>query len=162
MSAEIRHILVPLDFSENAHRAMDVAAAMAQRFGAAVTLVHVVETMPYDIYLREGQVWVAPFAPTAKDFEKEWERYTESLQKRMNELAQSCGQSCQPVVREGDTVTEILRQIDESRPDIVVMCTHGWTGLRHAMLGSVTEKVVRRSPVPVLTVRAIEQAEAAA
>ncbi|HEX9844699.1 MAG TPA: universal stress protein, partial [bacterium] len=59
-------------------------------------------------------------------------------------------------VKHGHSVDEILRVIDEYKPDLVVMATHGRTGVRHMLLGSVAERIVRLSPVPVLTVRAAE------
>jgi len=57
------------------------------------------------------------------------------------------------VVRSGSAEAEILRFAEEEKIDLIVMATHGWTGLKHILMGSVTEKVVRRSPVPVLTVK---------
>jgi len=57
------------------------------------------------------------------------------------------------VVRSGVAEKEILRFAEEERIDLVVMATHGWTGLRHMLMGSVAEKVVRYSPIPVLTVK---------
>jgi nucleotide-binding universal stress UspA family protein len=57
-------------------------------------------------------------------------------------------------VKHGNSAEEILRAIDEYKPDLVVMATHGRTGLKHMLMGSVAERIVRLSPVPVLTVRA--------
>ena len=74
-----------------------------------------------------------------------------------NQLEKLAEGKAKTAVRRGHAVEEILKEVESYKPDVVVMCTHGWKGLKHMLLGSVAERVVRHSPVPVLTTRAQDQ-----
>lgn len=159
MKLKIKSILVPLDFSKNAQAGKEMADFLAAQFGAKVELLHVVETAPFAAYVERGDVGGEPIedplgeaVPGArtrviiKDLVKD-------AQKQLDGMKKGKKAAYRTVVRQGHAVDEILKEIAERKPDLLVLCTHGWSGLKHLMLGSVAEKVVRLSPVPVLTVK---------
>jgi len=142
-------ILVPVDFEDASHRAVDMARDLAARLGAEPVLLHVYQ-LP--VYTYPGlEPGVLP------QFTGE---VTAAAKRALEKLAGEVG-GLRSVLREGDPATEILAAIDDLAPVMVVMGTHGRRGLTHLLLGSVAEKVVRRSHVPVLTVRTAEERKAA-
>jgi len=135
----IRSILHPTDFSERSEYAFRVACSLARDYQARLIVLHVATT-PVIVY---GTGVVPPDA----------ERYRTELQEKLTKL-----QTQDPTVRvecrlatNGDAVPEILRVARES--DLIVMGTHGWTGLSRLLMGSVAEGVVRKASCPVLTLR---------
>ncbi len=138
----LQRILVPTDFSEHSLTGLPYAASIASRFAASVVLLHVAENIP-----RRGRERASPSEATLR---QQTER--DSLQSLL-EAQTRHGIACTPLVRIGAPAEEILRCVEEERIDLVVMATHGRTGVRHMLMGSVAETVVRRSPVPVLTVK---------
>jgi nucleotide-binding universal stress UspA family protein len=134
------HILVPTDFSEPSERAQSIAIDLARAFGAKLTLLHV-WSMLYARY-GEGMTW-----PVAA-MEHAAQKALEGARARAAELyAQT-----DAVLRSGGELEEILDVVAAQKIDLVVMGTHGRRGLPRLLVGSVAEKVVRMSPVPVLTV----------
>jgi universal stress protein A len=143
----IGRILVPIDFSEHSQKALRYALAFADQFDAEVTLVHVVEQMVYP-----GD-WMYP-PLTAGDFaaEKRGE-----MVERLRSLDAGSGVKTQHVVRLGRAWQEVIEIAKEQKADLIILATHGYTGLKHVLLGSVAEKIVRHAPCPVLSVRADER-----
>jgi len=141
-----RKILCPLDFSRHSNRALDTACELARQNGASLTLMHAYVIPSYP--LPEGYV-LASSETVAEILSK--------TQHAMNEARAKAVAAGVPdvdiVMSEGAPFTEILRVARESTCDLIVIATHGRTGLKHALLGSVTEKVVRKSPCAVLVVR---------
>lgn len=140
----IRSILVPVDFSPASEAALKLALDVAQRFDASVTILHVYGIPAYAF--PEGFV-LAPdvltkFAAGAQDA-------VEKLRARY----ESAGVPLRAVSAPGIPDQEIVERAKAERVDLVVMGTHGRTGLKHVLLGSIAERVVRLSPCPVLTVR---------
>jgi nucleotide-binding universal stress UspA family protein len=137
-------ILCPVDFSPFARHALDHAAVLARWYEAELTVLHVSPSMP-TMFAPEPGLNAATLAP----FDKE------SLRRDLNafvgDLRVATG-ALQLVLRPGAAATEILRHAAETKADLVVLGTHGRTGFEHFMLGSVTEKVVRKALCPVLTV----------
>jgi nucleotide-binding universal stress UspA family protein len=144
---DIRRILVPTDFSKHSHNALNYAVAFADKFGAELYLLHVVQDLA--LFIPEA-VSVAP--PVAPAVEQMTAAVHEALQRvvRENDLGRF-KVHCE--VREGTPFYEIIQFARESDIDLIIMGTHGHTGLAHVLLGSVTEKVVRKAPCPVLTIR---------
>jgi nucleotide-binding universal stress UspA family protein len=141
----LRQILVPTDFSPSAAAALECAAELASRFDARIQLLHVLPTVAQFVPFPE----VAPL-PTG---------WLESLSLQAHaQLGREARRVDRAKVttelREGSIVDAILEGAAASKSDLIVMGTHGRRGLSHALLGSVAERVVRLSPVPVLTVRA--------
>jgi nucleotide-binding universal stress UspA family protein len=143
--AEIKRILCPVDFSDTSEYALRYAVDLASRLNADVHLVHAYQLPTYA--LPDGAILAQP------DFVA---NLTTEVQKQIDELARrygSHGVALETHVVEGVAYAEIDRLAEEISADLVVMGTHGRTGLTHLLLGSVAERVVRTSKVPVLTVR---------
>jgi nucleotide-binding universal stress UspA family protein len=140
----IRKILVPTDFSEHSALALTYAFDLAKRYEAALTLLHVYPVVNYAA--AEGFALYTP---------EQLANLTTQLSTQLRasvDVARTAGvQQIDSVMEQGDAYKEIL----ELSPgfDLIVMGTHGRTGLKHALMGSVAEKIVRTSPCPVLTVR---------
>jgi nucleotide-binding universal stress UspA family protein len=140
----IERILCPSDFSETSSAALDMAIELARRFDAVVTLFHTHQVPSY--VFPDGMLPVTP--QVLQDLER-------SIVAELTRLASRCeaaGVAVRIAHRIGVPYSEIIRYADETQADLIVMGTHGRTGLRHALLGSTAEKVVRRAPCPVLTV----------
>ncbi|HEU0035604.1 MAG TPA: universal stress protein [Kofleriaceae bacterium] len=141
---ELRHILCPTDFSESSHHAVRLAGELAQSTGASITLLHVLE-LPV-AYSGE---------PHPPELYREIDvRSTELLQKWAAALRRESGAQVTTKVRLGWPGAETLAMLDEdSSYDLVVMGSHGRTGIKRALLGSVAEKTVRHARCPVLVAR---------
>jgi nucleotide-binding universal stress UspA family protein len=136
----VRTILHPTDFSGPSRSALGLAWALARDYGARLIVVHVVA--PPVVVSAEG---VAPLNP---------DEFRAAAREELGRLAVPCADV--PVERrleEGDAAAEILRAARESNADLIVMGTHGRTGLSRLLMGSVAEQVVRRASCPVLTVK---------
>ena len=151
-------ILVPTDFSTGAEHAAVAAAELARSLGGTVTLLHVYN--PPSLMFPDGST----FAPTPAQLVEASERADEDLAVASRALASRLGDGVdiRTATAIGDAADEIVRLADSGRFDVVVMGTHGRTGLRRLVLGSVAEKVLRRATIPVLTVREHKGGEAAA
>jgi nucleotide-binding universal stress UspA family protein len=151
MSA-IRKILVPVDFSAGARAVVDYAARLALRVGASVELLHV-WTPPSLIPDR-----LLVIAPDQKGdgvtLEDLAQARAHTEMKELEVLLRQHGiENARVHVVIGDPAHEIIRLAERAGIDLIVMGTHGRTGLTHLLLGSVSEKVLRRAPCAVLTVR---------
>ncbi len=139
----LKRILVPTDFSDYSKGAITYACELAQRFGADLKLLHV--GMP--------PVTPVPFGPTMSD---QMFQTKETAKKAFEELdapGLDRVSRVDRVLRIGTPFVEIVRYAREDDIDLIVMGTHGHTGLVHALIGSVAEKVVRMASCPVLTIR---------
>lgn len=145
-----RLILVPYDFSPCSRSAANLAVTEAGVHGAGLLLLHVVELLPR--FGPDTTLIIAEDSVTPIGIHTYFRRRAET------ELAELVGELGGPVaircfVREGVPAHEILAAAHEQAVDAIVMGTHGRTGIRHALAGSVAERVVRMSAVPVFTVR---------
>jgi nucleotide-binding universal stress UspA family protein len=137
----LRSILCPVDLSEGSGRLLHLAAALAQAHGARLVVLHVAETPPF----------VSP-----GDLQKALRRkdgYRHELEELLHGLAPGLPCPAEYRVEDGDPVTEILYQAADLPCDLIVLGTHGRTGLGRVFLGSVAEAVVRKAPCPVLTLK---------
>lgn len=142
---QFKKILHPTDFSDYSKEALDVAAVMARKFGAELIILHVVETYDY-----------APpeYYMAADELHKEVERRLEGSRKHLEEMAAQMGDiKTRTLVTEGKPFVQIIRAAKEEGADMIVLGTHGRSGLAHILIGSTAEKVVRKAPCPVLTIR---------
>jgi nucleotide-binding universal stress UspA family protein len=139
-------ILAPVDFSEYSAKALDYVKAFAKQFEANVVLVHVVEPT------------VIPdnFGIVPPSYEEVGGALVKAAEERMEHMAGEI--SSRPgivrwVVCTGRAPWEIVRVAGETEADLIIITTHGYTGLKHVLMGSTAELIVRHAPCPVLTVR---------
>lgn len=139
----IHHIIAATDFSEQSHDAIAVAVDLARRLDADLTLVHVWQITPLVAIGAEyatGEL-VGPLLDAAKEqLDDEVAQWKETYPRVSGDL------------RTGVAWDQVIDAAREQKAGLIVMGTHGRTGVRRALLGSVAEKVVRLAPVPVLTV----------
>jgi len=150
MIPTFRRILAPIDFSSASAAAASYAAELAKGFGAKVHVLHAWEA---PVYLRPDlTVWSGEVSATLGD------EIRHSAERAMLEFFEKMKFEGDPSftheVRQGTPYKTILAVAEAGSFDLLVMGTHGRTGLSHALLGSVAEKVVRHATCPVLTVRA--------
>ena len=143
-----KQILVPLDGSELAEGAVSHAEELAKAFDAKVTLLSVIE--PVAVYSQPGVV--GPVVSVSMDMEEEVRNVTEYLDNIADKLRKD-GVDVMRVVREGDPASQICDYAHENRVDLIVMSTHGRSGLQRLVYGSVAEHVLHNARVPVLLVR---------
>lgn len=151
--AQASGIVVPTDFSAASAAALERAKGLARQLGESITLVHVID---------EGFYYVAPVGvpPVPATYVNDLER---RLIEHLTELAaevSAAGVPCEAVVRRGQAAPQVLAYLEEVTPSMAVMGTHGRTGLKHALLGSVVERVVQRAHCPVLVVPDPERGKA--
>jgi nucleotide-binding universal stress UspA family protein len=144
-----KKILCPLDFSKHSNRALDTACELARDHQAALVIMHAYVIPSYP--LPEGYV-LASSETVAEILSKTQQAMNEARAKAVA----SGVSNVEIVMTEGAPFSEIVRVAREQAVDLIVIATHGRTGLKHALLGSVTEKVVRKAPCAVLTVRDAE------
>ncbi|MCX6905712.1 MAG: universal stress protein [Verrucomicrobia bacterium] len=141
----LKKILVPIDFSDLSKAALPWATFMAAPFNAELILLHVVEEFPID-YLVGRELMSHTIIPLIKQAEADLNRLAGSLRKKT-------GLNISAVVRDGKPFEEICHAAKALAADLVVLTTHGYTGLKHVWLGSTAERVVRHAHCPVLAVR---------
>jgi nucleotide-binding universal stress UspA family protein len=141
-----KKILVATDFTESAQAAADIALELAQTFRVPLVLVHA--------FLAPGTGYAGVLMGPAEDYARLYEQaQRESLEKERARLAAG-GTEVSAMLKPGVAWEEVLSAAQQVDADLVVVGTHGRRGLPRAVLGSVAEKIVRLSPVPVLTVHA--------
>jgi universal stress protein A len=143
-SLTLNKILVPVDFSEFSLKAAHYAVCFAEQFGATINLFYALEQPSY-ISGTDGIVITLP--------EGELVRHAQEKLRAIasNELKMTG--SVKLEVRVGRPYEEIVKYAKEMQIDLIIIATHGYTGLKHAFLGSTTERVVQHAPCPVLVVR---------
>jgi nucleotide-binding universal stress UspA family protein len=141
-----KKILVPVDFSEFSDKAAEYALFIAEKYRAHITLLHVIALFQEDF---DEEEQLKMYEKIIETKEKEREKKLASHKK----TAKNRGIEVNSVLLRGISVaSSILDYISDKDFDLVIMGTHGHTGFKSLLLGSVTEKVVRESPIPVLTI----------
>jgi nucleotide-binding universal stress UspA family protein len=143
---EIRQILAPTDFSEFSIQAIESAFALAQTFGAKLLLLHVVELPAYPV---EGFVPSTMGTTLIDDLQRQ---ASLDLAQVLPEPPNATVEVSRQVVV-GIPYRKIVEVAEAAKADLIVVATHGRTGLSHLVMGSVAERVVRTAPCPVLTIR---------
>lgn len=145
----IRSILVPTDFSASSEKALAYAVPFAQQFGAKLTLLHIVEPVAtpdfggaFPLAIEDDKVMA--------NAKRHLERVVSDLQIKPRLLEKT-------LVRSGRAYHEITEAARMLKVDLIIISTHGRSGLKRALLGSSTERVVRHAPCPVLVVRPHER-----
>jgi nucleotide-binding universal stress UspA family protein len=149
MAVSIKRILVPVDFSEPCIQSLDYAKSLAKLYGAELDLVHVVERVAYEINAPADFVITAPGVPLLDP-----EKLKADAKKELDMFANRHGlERCVTEARYGHPAKELLAACAKLKPDLIVLSTHGRTGLSRFVLGSVAEQMVRLAPCPTLCVR---------
>jgi universal stress protein A len=148
-----KRILWPTDFSDPSYAALTAAIELATQFQSELYLVHVAAGVP-------RPSWALQFYSDPEVYELEIHDYEVALgdatRRKLNELVERLVPKnlvTRPIVSAGDAANEIARIADEERVDLIAIATHGLSGWRHLIHGSVTEKVLRIARCPVLTIR---------
>ncbi len=148
---KMKTILHPTDFSEPSKHAMKYAISMSDEFSAKLVILHVIEEISSALYF--DMLQTPPLAQLMADIEKQ-------ANKALQELLPADVRArlkVEYLIRKGAPFLEIIRCAQEIEADLIVCGTHGRSGIKHALFGSVAEKVVRKAPCPVLSVRHPEQ-----
>lgn len=141
-----QNILVPVDFSGSTDDLLRFAREIARKFDSTVHLLHVVPDIDY-FTPYESFVAAENMVAARKGIENEAERDLRGLQDKLS------GIPTKTAIRTGAAYVEIIDYVKSQNIDLIVMGTHGRGVLEHLLIGSVTEKVVRKAPCPVLTIR---------
>ena len=144
---DMKTIVHPTDFSDPSKYAMKYAFAFAEEFNAKLYVVHVIEEVSSALYF--DMLQAPPLAQLMEDIEKQARQALADLipEEIKGKL------EIETAVRKGAPFLEIIRFADQVGANMIVCGTHGRTGLKHALFGSVAEKVVRKASCPVLSVR---------
>ena len=149
----VQHVLVPIDFSTTAGRALTYAIALAQQFHARLTLLHVLDLTPVTM----EDMTAGVVATYLDDLETDAQHLLQASRERV----QGAGLQGESLLVQGTPTQTIVDTAGEQGVDLIIMGTHGRTGLAHVFLGSVAEHVVRQGPCPVLVVRRAPDTSAA-
>ena len=155
MTESLNRILVPVDFSAHSEKAIRYATTLANKFGARLSLLHVIED-PFITGAWQAEAFIPNIPELLDDLIK-------AAENRMTEYKQQLaahGSVVESIVITGRPASAIVEQASAGPFDLIVMGTHGRTGLSHAILGSVAERVVQKAPCPVLTVHDTTEAGA--
>ncbi|UCH85665.1 MAG: universal stress protein [Candidatus Latescibacterota bacterium] len=141
-----KNIIVPTDFSEHSLRAIDYGIEIAEKFASHLTLVYVIEPL----------LQAADLTWTTVDFEELNRAHKSSADQQLKQILDERipkAVPCDTAILYGKPFVEILKYAKEENADLIVMATHGRGAITHILMGSTAEKVVRKAPCPVLTVK---------
>ena len=146
-----RKIVIPVDFSDASVRSLKHGLGLARETGASVVALFVVDTsFPYpDLFSFED--------PNKDYFKVMRERANERIGEWLDELEEAKGVKVERVVGRGRPATEIVEIAEQVGADLVVLSRHAQSGLRHAIMGSTTEAVIRQAPCPVLVMPPVDE-----
>ncbi len=142
---EVNKVLWPTDFSSSAEKALPYVTDLTQKYGAEIHVLYVIEDIAHH------DSWYGDFEKTRVEKLMEWA--DKSAKKRLDQVCEKYLNSCPLYIKHiavGDPAQEILKLIDKEKVDLVVMASHGSMG--NFRFGSVTDKVLKNSPVPVTTI----------
>ena len=149
-SVSIQRILVPIDFSNHSMDALRYAISFAKQFKASIDLIYVIEPAVYPADFSYGQIG---FPNVEEELQAHVSEELDSIIK--NDIHGKV--KSQKTVRTGKPFFEINQYAREQDTDLIIIATHGHTGMEHILFGSTAEKVVRKAPCPVLVVRTGER-----
>ncbi|MFP8879025.1 MAG: universal stress protein [Myxococcota bacterium] len=142
---EVRTILLPVDFSDNALTVIEWGSHLAEQHNSKLVLFHAYH-LPVEFQQLEGAYLPPDFWANVKaEAQQSLNRFETDLRNKSLQV--------ESVVREGYAATAIVEEAAEIGADLIVIGTHGLSGLKHMLLGSIAERVVQKAPCPVLTVK---------
>ena len=146
MGLEIKKILVPIDFSDYSKNSLKYAANFADQFNSEITLIYVVEPVIYPPDFSMGQIAI----PSVN---AEWDLKAKEELEKLGKQEIPAGTKVSIRIKTGKPFIEIIDTAAEENVDLIIIATHGHSGVEHILFGSTAEKVVRKAPCPVLTLR---------
>lgn len=146
MEPNIKKVLVPVDFSDYSKNALKYSVGLAKYFNSELLLIYVVEPVVYPPDFSMGQI-----AIPSVDIELDKRAAEELNVLAKKEIPPEIKCTC--IVKTGKPFVEIIETASEADVDLIIIATHGHTGIEHVLFGSTAEKVVRKAPCPVLTLR---------
>lgn len=141
---KIKSILVPVDFSDTSKKAVQYAVRMAEQFGSKIILLHVIEPVATPDF---------SYHPMMLEPEKAKAAARSAIDRIVDKFRIPASMLDRSLVRYGSAFAEITDAARTLKVDLIILTTHGYTGLKHVLMGSTAERVVRHAPCPVLTVR---------
>ena len=142
---EIKKILFPLDLTENSSKILPYVLSISEKYNSIVYLLHVVQDLN-----KWGKLYVPH--PSMDKLQNEANEAARKAMDTVGEYQLQCCPNFQNKFVSGDAADEILKVLESEDIDLLIMGTHGRKGLEHVIFGSVAEKVVKKSPVPVLSI----------
>ena len=146
MSIEIKKVLVPIDFSDYSKSALKYAADFAQKLRAEMILIYVVEPVIYPPDFSMGQIAIP-------SINTEWDMKAKEELDKLADTEIPDAITVKTVIKTGKPFIEVIETASEEDVDIIIIASHGHSGMEHILFGSTAEKVVRKAPCPVLTLR---------
>ena len=149
---QVKRILIPVDFSPNSDKTLDYGFRLARLTHSDVLLLHVFEYHEFPGLLPEPSSWQINYEETKRAFDEA----IKSAKERLAGVAHSArhdGVHVRVRICQGTPYEEIVKVAKAEEVELIVIATHGYTGLQHFLLGSTAERVVRTAPCPVLVVR---------
>ena|SRR5690554_6521534 len=146
MEPDIKKVLVPIDFSDYSKSSLKYAVNFAKHFNASLILVYIIEPIVYPPDFSMGQIAI-PSPGLEMD-----KRANEELNKLAEKEIPSDVQ-VKKIIKTGKPFVEIIETAADEDVDLIIIATHGHSGVEHILFGSTAEKVVRKAPCPVLTLR---------
>jgi len=156
MMLPFKKIICPIDFSEHSYKALEVAQEIARQFSAALYLLNVVSYVPV---IPPDVSYGGPYGFDAEAYEESMIAAAEEYLEEIREKRLPGYLEVKTMVLTGDAAKEIVETAENENADLIVIATHGLTGWRHLIFGSVAEKVVQHAPCPVLTIRPLIENE---
>jgi universal stress protein A len=148
---KIKNILLPTDFSNLSLTAASYAIDLASQYGAKVHLLNVIEKKPPILAIRAIDISQEKIMKSIEDAAKE------SLEKALNKISKNNKVEIKTILLKGNDYEEIVNYSQMQNIDVIVIATHGRTGLLHTLMGSVAEKVIRYAKCPVLVITPTEK-----
>lgn len=149
---QVRSILLPTDFSECGNFALSYATSLARKFGASIICLHVIEPIVPSVGY-SGMTEPLPIADISDQLEDSAERELPKLAERED----CAGLEVEEMIVHGEAASEIVRVAKDREVDLIVVSSHGRTGLGRILFGSTAEAVVRHASCPVLVVKPISE-----
>lgn len=146
MEPDIKKVLVPIDFSDYSKSSLRYAVNFAKKFNAEIYLIYVVEPVIYPPDFSMGQIAI----PSVN---AEWDERAREELKNLAKTEIPEGVKVETILKNGKPFVEIIDTAAEENIDLIIIATHGHSGVEHILFGSTAEKVVRKAPCPVLTLR---------
>ena len=146
METAIKKVLVPIDFSDYSKSALKYAVNFTKSFNADIILIYVVEPVFYPPDFSMGQI-------AMPSINTEWDDRAKDELEKLAKSEITGVANVKTIIKTGKPFVEIIETAKEENVDLIIIATHGHSGVEHILFGSTAEKVVRKAPCPVLTLR---------